>query len=120
MISPSGDEIVTTGPFFVTFNTMHRRSGVYTIACLMAGLLAFSCATGMVPAPVKPLTAEQVRERIGQARALALIDTRTEYEYRQGHLPGAISVPPYKFDVLSALLPSDKGVEIVFYCRGYG
>ncbi|MGD0232247.1 MAG: rhodanese-like domain-containing protein [Syntrophorhabdales bacterium] len=100
---------------------MKRGPHVYISLCLLAALLSFSCATaGLPPRPVRDLSADQLKQIIEQRRALVVVDTRTEYEYRQGHLPGAINIPPHRFDALAALLPSDKTVELVFYCRGFG
>jgi rhodanese-related sulfurtransferase len=52
-------------------------------------------------------------------RDLVLIDVRPAAEYVSGHLPGAISVPPDRpellDDLVSNLPPED---EIVAYCRG--
>jgi len=52
-------------------------------------------------------------------RDLVLIDVRPAAEYVSGHLPGAISVPPDRLelldDLVSNLRPED---EIVAYCRG--
>lgn len=99
---------------------MERKAGVYIIVCLLAAFLASSCATGMRRGPVEDLTAEQVKGKIEERHSLVVVDTRSEYEYSQGHLPGAINIPPYKFNILSSLLPHDLRTEIVFYCRGYG
>ena len=66
------------------------------------------------------MRADEVGGMIGRNAPVVLVDTRTEYEYRLGHLPGAISVPPYRFSDLDTLLPPDKEIEIVFYCRGFG
>jgi rhodanese-related sulfurtransferase len=81
-------------------------------------LLAFSCATVVQPGGVENLTVEQLKVRIEAGGGPFVVDTRTEYEYRQGHLPGSVNIPPYEFDKLSTLLPADKGAEVVFYCRG--
>jgi predicted sulfurtransferase len=98
---------------------MRRGLGVVILLCLLAAFLSFSCATSEQPRRIRDLSAGRLNEMMERKIPLVLVDTRTEYEYRQGHLPGAISIPPHRFDVLDALLPPDKGVEIVFYCRGF-
>jgi len=109
---------VTSGGFFVTFNTVKTSRTVYTLACLATALVAFSCATVMQPGGVESLTVEQLKARIEAGNRPFVVDTRTAYEYRQGHLPGSVNIPHYEFDKLSRLLPADKGTEVVFYCRG--
>ena len=95
---------------------------VYIFALLIAAFLVSSCA----PVPIAPtrtvgaLSAEQLKKLTDAKSALFLVDTRTEYEYRQGRLPGAINIPPYRFKELARLLPPDKDAKIVFYCRGGG
>lgn len=48
-----------------------------------------------------------------------LVDARTQEEFREGHLPGAINVPPDKVSAIGSLLPKDRAKLVVFYCRGY-
>ena len=47
-----------------------------------------------------------------------LVDARTPAEFVQGHIPGAINVPPDKTVYISGLLPQNKAYPLVFYCRG--
>lgn len=59
---------------------------------------------------------------IDQLRALlaeggvTLLDVRPTLEYRQGHIPGARSVPVDELERRLAELPRDR--EVVAYCRG--
>ena len=91
----------------------------FVLALLLVAFVP-SCAPRAVLMPVKDLTAGQLKEMIDGGSGLVLVDTRTEYEYGQGRLPGSISIPPYRFKELGTLLPSDKDAEIVFDCRGRG
>src|SRR5216683_2695892 len=47
---------------------------------------------------------------------VTLLDVRPEVEYRQGHIPGARSIPVAELERRLAELPSDR--EVVAYCRG--
>jgi len=98
---------------------MRRGLGVYICLCFPAGFLSFSCATGGEPRRIRDVGGNELSGMMKRKAPLVLVDTRTEYECRQGHLPGALSVPRHRFDVLDGLIPPDKGVEIVFYCRGF-
>ncbi len=69
---------------------------------------------------IRDLSGDELSEMMKRNVPLVLVDTRTDYEYRQGHLPGALSIPRHRFDVLDSLIPPDKGAQIVFYCRGFG
>jgi rhodanese-related sulfurtransferase len=51
-----------------------------------------------------------------QAGEVVVLEVRPEEEYRAGHLPGALFVPPGEVERRLASLPRDR--EIVAYCRG--
>jgi len=65
------------------------------------------------------LTAEEVKKRIEQSEKVLIVDTRTEEEYSQGHIPTAVNIPPQQFTSIRNHLPQDKSLPIIFYCRGY-
>ena len=65
------------------------------------------------------LTADEVIIRLAQSDKLLVVDARTEEEYRQGHIPNAINIPPSEFKSIGNHLPKDKSLPIIFYCRGY-
>jgi phage shock protein E len=58
-----------------------------------------------------------------------LLDVRPDYEYRDGHLPGAVNLEfhlghksglePEQADALQAILGSDKSRLVVTYCRNF-
>ncbi len=98
---------------------MQRGLNSGILLCLTAFLI-FGCAAGGVLAPIPDVSAEQLNEMIARKAPLLLVDTRTEYEYKKAHLPGAICIAPYRFNDLNTLLPADKSVPIIFYCRGVG
>jgi len=63
---------------------------------------------------VEAISREQLRERL-QRDEVVLVDVRPEVEYAAGHLPGAISIPPDRLELLDAL---PAGRDVVAYCRG--
>ena len=65
------------------------------------------------------LTADDLAKRIVQSEKLLVVDVRTEDEYRQGHIPDAVNIPPSQFKLIGNHLPQDKNLPIIFYCRGY-
>jgi hypothetical protein len=66
------------------------------------------------------LSAEALKKMMDGGPAIVIIDSRSEFEYKRGHIPGAIFVPEEKFYALGLLLPKEKDTPLVFYCRGYG
>lgn len=47
-----------------------------------------------------------------------LVDVRDEFEFAEGHIPGAINIPAESFAAKSAVLPKEKG--IIVYCNSGG
>ncbi len=64
---------------------------------------------------LSPLTPEDLLPKMS-AGEVVVVDLRPAIEYRQGHLPGAISLPLPELTERLAELPKDA--EIVAYCRG--
>ncbi|HEX2966758.1 MAG TPA: rhodanese-like domain-containing protein [Syntrophorhabdaceae bacterium] len=67
------------------------------------------------------VTTEELRAMMDrQTGSLLIVDTRTEFEYKQGRIPGSINISEEKFYNLDALLPPEKNTKLVFYCGGAG
>ncbi len=64
---------------------------------------------------VEVLDAEQVQSRLEQG-SIYVLDVRPEPEYRDGHLPGAASLPLPQLQERLGELPTDR--DVVAYCRG--
>ncbi|MSP14012.1 MAG: metalloregulator ArsR/SmtB family transcription factor [Chloroflexi bacterium] len=63
----------------------------------------------------KQITVQELQERL-QTGEVILIDVRPATEYRNGHLPGALSMPLSEIQQMMAALPDDR--MVVAYCRG--
>lgn len=51
------------------------------------------------------------------AKAIVLVDVRTQDEFNQGHIPGSILLPYDEVDKLAPAMLPDKAAKIVVYCR---
>ena len=51
-----------------------------------------------------------------QKEGAKIIDVRSEMEYKEGHIEGAINVPEYEFDTCFKRLNVRKDTIIVVYC----
>jgi molybdopterin/thiamine biosynthesis adenylyltransferase/rhodanese-related sulfurtransferase len=63
-------------------------------------------------------TPDEVRERTSNGGGYALIDVREKEEYREGHLPGALSVPRGFLDIRIEEAVPDKQAPVLLYCAG--
>ncbi len=72
------------------------------------------------PSQANDVNAEELKKMMTENTRLLVVDTRTEYEYKLGHIPKAMNISQEKFYMLETLLPTEKDTPIVFYCRGVG
>ncbi len=63
-------------------------------------------------------TADQVEKALSNGDSHKLIDVREKDEYREGHLPGAISVPRGFLDMQVEEVVPDKSTQLILYCAG--
>lgn len=67
------------------------------------------------PSRAKTITIEELRERLND-ESIIIIDVRPREEFKEGHIPGAISIPLEELEKRLNELPKDK--DIVAFCRG--
>ena len=54
----------------------------------------------------------------GKSQDFVIVDVRDEGEYKEGHIPGAISIPVDVFASRSGVLPKEK--KVIVYCNAGG
>jgi rhodanese-related sulfurtransferase len=62
------------------------------------------------------ITREELKNWLDQHYPFVLIESLSEEQYRQGHLPSAINLPPEKVKEMAPNLLRDKHQQIVVYC----
>jgi rhodanese-related sulfurtransferase len=60
---------------------------------------------------------QELVKRIQAKNAPTVVDVRTGFEFRKGHIPGAIHAPTWKILLRLAPLPSDRNAELVLTCE---
>ena len=67
--------------------------------------------------PYEQITAEDAKNLMDTESDYSIVDARTEEEFAEGHIPGAILIPEYEItDRAQSELP-DKDQLILVYCR---
>ena len=67
--------------------------------------------------PYEQITAEDAKKLMDTESDYIIVDARTEEEFAEGHIPGAILIPEYEItDRAQSELP-DKDQLILVYCR---
>jgi len=60
---------------------------------------------------------QELAKRIKSKNPPTVVDVRTIFEYRKGHIPGAIHAQTWKILLRLANIPSDKNTELVITCE---
>lgn len=63
------------------------------------------------------ITAEQLKARIDAGENLMLLNSLSDIEFNDKHIPGSINIPLQEI-MISDNLPKDKNQLIVTYCLG--
>ena len=88
------------------------------IFLLLSGLMLLCASVAFAQAST--VSADQVRSWIDGKKKFMLIDARPAEEYQQGHISGAINIPPDRMKTEASRLPKDNTTPLIFYCRGEG
>ncbi len=64
------------------------------------------------------VSAAYVKTAIKKDKAIVIDARPAKRKYNKGHVPGAINIPNTSFDKLTGMLPTDKQMQLVFYCGG--
>jgi rhodanese-related sulfurtransferase len=67
-------------------------------------------------ADVPTITRFELKKRIDSKRPFTLVETLSAQRFAEGHLPGALNLPPDQIKQLAATVLPDKSAEIVVYC----
>ena len=63
------------------------------------------------------ITAQQAKEIMDTRQGYVILDTRTQEEYDQGHIPGAILIPYDEVTEKAESILTNKDQLILVYCR---
>lgn len=95
-----------------------RTRAVLSFALFVAALAVMFGTAGAIQ--FKEVDAKALKAEMDGKSNLLVVDVRNKEEYAAGHLPGAVNIPPQSFKIIGGLLPRNKAIPIVFYCRGFG
>ena len=73
--------------------------------------------TSSPSAAYQTVSAEEAKERMESTEEYVLLDVRTEEEYAEEHINGALFIPDYDLAARAPAELPDKSVLILIYCR---
>ena len=65
---------------------------------------------------LRTISRDDLQKKINSKDYFFLAETLAPEYYQQGHLPGAINLPPNQVRELAPKLLPDKNAEIIVYC----
>ena len=68
------------------------------------------------PAELVSITRDELKRKVERGGDFKLVETLAPERFREGHLPGAINMPPDQVSTLAPRLLPDKQVEVITYC----
>ena len=63
------------------------------------------------------ITAEEAKQIMDSQEGYLILDVRTQEEFNQGHIPGAILIPDTEIEGKAEEILTDKDQLILVYCR---
>ena len=63
------------------------------------------------------ITAEEAKRIMDSEEGYIILDVRTQEEYDQGHIPGAILIPDTEIEFKAEEVLTDKDQLLLVYCR---
>lgn len=90
------------------------------IAAVLTALLLSGCASaqnGGESTPYSQITQEQASRMLAEEKDYILLDVRTQEEFDEGHIPGAICIPHDSITTADIPQLPDKKQLILVYCR---
>lgn len=84
--------------------------------------LCVMCACGQTPsddggAVYLNISAQEAYDLMQSEIDYVILDVRTESEFAEGHIPGAILIPDYEIQEKAESILTDKDQLILVYCR---
>ena len=95
-----------------------KKKKQWLLAVIAAGIMAAALsACGQDKTSRDTKSAEEAKERMDKDDKIIVLDVRTEEEYREGHIPGAIVIPNETISSEPLKELPDLEQEILVYCR---
>ena len=92
---------------------MKSNSIIKPIVMMAIGLILTLPVTGF--AEWTDLTAQELKSLLDSGQEVFLLNSLSDLEFNEGHIPGSVNIPLHKL-MRSKALPEDKDTIIVSYC----
>lgn len=94
------------------------RKKLFLILSLICTLIAIAgCSKKDDKSTFTTINAEEAKKMMDENKDIIILDVRTEEEYQEGHIEGAILIPDNEVAEKSESKLNDKSATILVYCR---
>lgn len=84
---------------------------------ILLALLALAGCKGEKNVTFEQITQQEAKRIMDTETDFVLLDTRTDEEFAEGHIEGAIMIPEYEITEKAESVITDKDTLILVYCR---
>ena len=94
---------------------MHNKAILILIVIMLS--LAFASCGGGEETEYSQVDAAKAKQLMETEDNYVILDVRTDEEYSEGHIPGAMLIPDYEIEDKAESMLKDKDQLILVYCR---
>lgn len=94
---------------------MHNKAILILIVIMLS--LAFASCGGGEETEYSQVDAAKAKELMETEDNYVILDVRTDEEFSEGHIPGAMLIPDYEIEDKAESMLKDKDQLILVYCR---
>ena len=96
---------------------MKRIVVIMLIICMICSMTGCGDSGEGMDTGYVQITAEEAKQIMDTESDYVILDVRTQEEYDEGHIPGAILIPDYEITERAETELTDKNQIILVYCR---
>ena len=89
----------------------------YAVLILLVIVFLFACKTKTSDTGYKSISQEEAVKMMEEEDEYTIVDVRTEEEFREGHIPGAVNIPNEEITDKRPSMLGDTDEILLIYCR---
>lgn len=97
-----------------------KRFSVILILIITCAVVLYGCTSGgesKMENSYEQITPAEAKEIMDERDGYVILDVRTQEEYNEAHIDGAILIPDYEITAKAESILKDKNQLILVYCR---
>ncbi len=96
---------------------MKLQKSIFYAIVIVALALYFAYIKGWIFANFESISPKATAALLQSEKTIAILDVRTQEEYKGGHIPGALQIPVGELEASLSKLQNLQNKKIIVYCR---